>query len=79
MLDFLKKPIEDVHIQLPTAELVFNHRLKLAFLYLYDPDTPVASFEALDKHLARKKYHLQIFVPTAAPTPPPHAANKPTT
>lgn len=61
--DLLKpRPQEDVRIELPAVELVFNHRLKVAMLFDADPDMPDDRYVALEKHLARQGYILQIVV-----------------
>jgi hypothetical protein len=53
---------EDVRIEVPGVELVFNHRLKIAVLYTADSDTKDDTFAALEGHLNRQGYVLQIIV-----------------
>lgn len=63
MLDWLRKrEREDVRIEVPGVALVFNHRLKVAVLYTADSDTRDDTFAALERHLARRGYVLQIIV-----------------
>lgn len=62
MFDFLKRPPEDVRIELPGIEVAFNHRLKVAFLYTADSDVRDDAFAALEAHLKRRGYFLQVVV-----------------
>lgn len=69
MLESLKRLFapqrEDVHIDLPGVELAFNHRLRICFLYEFDSSMRDDRYEALEKHLAKRKYFLQIIVASA--------------
>lgn len=70
MLDFLKRPREDVRIALPGVEIAFNHRLKVAILYELDSAMPEDRYQALETHLAKQGYLLQIVVaPAGLPNP----------
>lgn len=66
MWDWLfKREREDVWIEVPAVMLVFNHRLKVAILYDADPGMPDDRYTALERHLARHGYFLQVVVGSA--------------
>jgi len=62
LFDFLIKPEQDVHLVIPSVEIQFNHKLKIALLYHDDPDMPKTAYDALEAHLARRGYILQIII-----------------
>lgn len=65
-LDFLHpREREDVSIDLEAISLVFNHRLRIAILYDRDPGMPADRYDALEKHLNRRGYILQVIVAPA--------------
>ncbi len=71
MFDFLKKPKQDVAIELPAFNLQFNHRLKIATLYASDPNTPDDAYDELRAHLEKKHYYLQVIIAAVGLAMPP--------
>ncbi len=69
MFDFLKKPTEDVRLEVAGATLVFNHRTKTALLQLFDANVTDAQVVPLEKHLKSKGYFLQVIAPSASAIP----------
>ena len=74
MFDFLRRrdpPKEDVSIDLAdgAVQVRFNHRLKVAFLMTYDPDTKDATYSALEAHFAKQGYFLQIVIASVGMSP----------
>lgn len=65
ILDFLKRPKEDVAILLPGVQIAFNHRLRICFLYELDSAMPEDRYAALEAHLAKRGYLLQVIVAAA--------------
>jgi hypothetical protein len=59
---FFTQPITDTRITFPTIEVVFNHRLKIAWVYCYDSDMRDDAYLNLESHLKRQGYFLQIEV-----------------
>ncbi len=59
---FLEKPIEDHRIELPGVTIIFNHRLKLAFVYCLDSDTADSAYDDIETHLKRRGYILKVIV-----------------
>ena len=72
MLDFLRRrEREDVSIDLGggAVQVTFNHRLKVAFLFTLDPDTPDGAYNDLEQHLAKRGYFLQIVIASVGMSP----------
>lgn len=69
--DFLKRPEQDVHIDLPGVTVEINHRLKVVFLSVFDTGASEDAFADLEKHLNKRGYLLQVFAPAPPPTPAP--------
>lgn len=68
---FRKREREDVRIDLPGVEIVFNHRLKIAFVYTADSNTKDETYADLEKHLLSKRYLLVVIVaPIGLPMSP---------
>lgn len=69
MWDFLtrlfQKPQEDVWLEVPTMDIKFNHRLKIAVLFTYDTNARAEDYIAIENHLAKRGYLLQIVVASA--------------
>lgn len=62
---FRKREREDVLIEVPGVVVTFNHRLKVALLYDYDPGMSDDRYDALEAHLAKRGYFLQVVVASA--------------
>lgn len=66
MFDFLKRIFapqrEDFKIELPGMTFSVNHKLKVVFIYDLDSNMRDDRYEALEAHLAKKKYFLQVVV-----------------
>jgi hypothetical protein len=63
LIDLFKpKPPEDVRLEVPGIRVLFNHRLRIAILYTADSDTREDAFDALEQHLKRRGYVLQVIV-----------------
>lgn len=72
MFDFLRRhDREDVSIDLGNGaiNIRYHHRTRTAFLFTFDPDTPENAFDALEAHLKRRGYFLQIIVASTGMTP----------
>lgn len=65
-------PKEDVNIALPGVTVIFQHRLRICFLYSMDSATQPDTFSALEMHLAKQGYLLVVIVaPPGIPMPTP--------
>lgn len=71
MLDFLKKPQQDVRIELPSVTIEFNHRTKTVFMFIDNPAPAPDSFDDLAEHFAKRGYTLTVFTPTLGVRPNP--------
>lgn len=70
MLEFLKRPQQDVRIELPGATIEFNHRTRTVFMYVDNPMPAPDSFDDLAKHFAKRGYTLTVFAPALGQRPP---------
>ncbi len=62
---FKRAEREDVRIDLLGINVAFNHRLKICFLYDSDSAMPEDRYHALEQHLNRRGYFLQVIVAAA--------------
>lgn len=63
MFEFLKRPQQDVRIELPGATIEFNHRTRTAFMYVDNPTPAPNSFDELEAHFKKRGYLLTVFTP----------------
>lgn len=56
---------EVVTTEIPSTILTVNHKLKVALLYDADPGAPDGKWSALDEHLKKRGYFLQVIVGSA--------------
>lgn len=61
MLEALRKPQQDVRIELPSVTIEFNHRTKTVFMFVDDPNLTPESFEELEAHFRKRGYFLTVF------------------
>lgn len=71
MFDFLKRPSQDVRIDIPSVTIEFNHRTRTVFMYLDNATPPPDAFDELAEHFKRHGYLLTVFTPS--PVPPARA------
>lgn len=64
MFDFLKKPQQDVRIELPSVTIEFNHRTKTVFMHVDNPNLTPDAFAELEAHFAKRGYSLTVFAPS---------------
>lgn len=66
MFDFFKRlftqPATESKIELPGMTFCVNTKLKIVFIYDLDSSMRDDRYEALEAHLAKKKYFLQVVV-----------------
>ena len=78
-LALFARPIEESHVDLPNAEIVFNHRTRTVFMCVDIPkESDASEYDDLAAHFAKRGYFLQILalpvvIPsqaTSVPQPP---------
>ncbi len=66
MFDFFKRlfaqPITESKIELPGMTFCVNKQLRVVFIYDLDSNMRDDRYEALEAHLAKKHYFLQVVV-----------------
>lgn len=60
-LNFRKASL-DLSFDLPGVTVLAVHSLKTVFIYDADPNMPDERYEALEKHLKKQGYFLQVIV-----------------
>lgn len=69
-VEWFKRPEQDVHIELPNVTVEINHRLKVVFMFITNPNAQEDDFKELEVHFKRKGYFLQVFTPSIVPPAP---------
>ncbi len=68
--------IENAIIELPSYTLAYDDRHKVAHLFLQDSSIDVpAAFTALEEHLKKQGYILQVSLPSHELVKSPHSPN----